>query len=111
MLKYYIFLVILTMLGSGGAFFLKRASAEATNIRTLIFGKYMYIGAFLYFISGVLNIYVLKYLPFTTVLPLTSITYIWTLILAHRYYDELITKNKVIGICFIIVGAFIIGLS
>lgn len=111
MIKYYIFLVVLTMLGSGGAFFLKKASTEATSVKKLILCKYMYMGAFLYFLSGVLNIYVLQYLPFTTVLPLTSITYIWTLILAHRYYDELITKNKIFGICFIIVGAFVIGLS
>ncbi|MFV0520412.1 MAG: EamA family transporter [Lachnospirales bacterium] len=109
--KYYIFLVILTLLGSGGAFFLKKATSIAESTIGLIFNKYFYIGGILYFLSGLLNIFVLKYLPYTTVLPLTSITYIWTLLLANRYYGESITKNKIIGICLIIFGAFIIGVN
>ncbi len=99
------------MLGSGGAFYLKKATSTADSTKALIFNKYLYLGGILYFLSGLLNIFVLKYLPYTTVLPLTSITYIWTLILANRFYGESITKNKIIGICLIIIGAFIIGVS
>lgn len=106
--RYYFYLVILTILGSFGAFYLKKATMIASNIRNLIFNKYLYIGGMLYFLSGLMNIWVLKYLPYTTVLPLTSITYIWTLILANKYYNEKITKTKIIGICLIVLGAFLI---
>lgn len=44
------------------------------------------------------------------VLPLTSITYIWTLVISYKFLKEKITFKKIIGIILIIVGAIIIAI-
>ena len=68
----------------------------------------LYIGGFLYIIAAFLNIYILKILDYSVVLPLTSFTYIWTMLIAKFFLHETINKNKIIGIICIIFGAFIL---
>jgi len=42
------------------------------------------------------------------VLPLTSITYIWTMLVSYLALKEKITKNKIIGVILICVGAVLL---
>ena len=58
----------------------------------------------------VLNIIVLKYLPYSVVLPLTAITYIWSLVIAYCFLKEKITKVKIYGIICIMIGAIFISI-
>lgn len=106
---YYIVLIIMTMIGATASLFLKKAS-NSNSIINLLKNKNIYIGGFLYLLSAVLNIYVLKYLDYSVVLPLTSITYIWTLIISYKLLEEKISSKKIIGVCCILTGAVIIVL-
>lgn len=107
MIIYYTILILMTCLGSVAALFLKKAS-RSENVFKMLFNCNLYIGAGLYLISSVLNIWVIKYLNYSVVLPLTSITYIWTMVLSYWILKEKITKKKVFGIGLIVIGAIIV---
>ena len=106
-MKYYLILIVMTLIGSVASLFLKKGS-NFKNILELLKNKYVYIGGILYVISALLNIYILRYLDYSVVLPLTSITYIWTLFISYLFLKEKINIKKVIGILLIIGGVFLI---
>ena len=109
MTKYYILLVVMTLLGAVASLFLKKASSSK-SIFDLIKNKNIYIGGFLYLSSAILNIYLLKFLNYSVVLPMTSITYIWTMILSYYILKEKISRKKIIGVISIILGVMCIAL-
>ncbi|MEI3328235.1 MAG: EamA family transporter [Coprococcus sp.] len=69
------------------------------------------MGGGLYLISALLNIFVLRYLDYSVVLPLTSITYVWTMIISYLILKESITKRKIAGVALILVGAVLVSIS
>lgn len=108
MTLYFISLLVMTMLGSVASLFLKRASGTK-GIITMLKNINLYIGGVLYLVSAVLNIWILRYLDYSVVLPLTSLTYIWTMVLSYMILKEKITKKKIAGVIFILIGA--VGVS
>ena len=108
MIQHYILLIVMTWLGAFGALFLKKATASAKSLFGLLRVWQFYLGGFLYFASAVLNIYLLRYLDYSVVLPLTSITYIWTLLIASVDLKEQISRFQILGIICIVVGAVMI---
>ena len=110
MVIYYIVLLIMTMLGSVASLFLKKASGS-NGFVDMLKNINLYIGGFLYVSSAVLNIWLLKILDYSVILPLTSLTYIWTMVLSYFILKEKITVKKILGICLILIGAVIISLS
>jgi drug/metabolite transporter (DMT)-like permease len=97
----------MTMLGAAGSLFFKWASQSKT-LRTLLTNTHLYRGAGLYFLSALLNIYILRFLAYSTVLPLTSLTYVWTMVLSHLLLKERIGIKKSIGVLGIFIGALLI---
>ena len=91
-------------------FFFKKGAENVDNFLSLIFNFKIYIGGFFYVTAAILNIFVLKYLPYSIVLPLTAMTYIWTMILAKIALGEKITSNKIIGTILIILGSLLIAI-
>ena len=75
MTLYFMLLVMMTLLGSVASLFLKKASG-ADGIMSMLKNVNLYVGGFLYLVSAVVNIVVLRVLDYSVVLPLTSITYI-----------------------------------
>lgn len=110
MSKYYILCAIFTLFGAFGALFFKKASTTNKGITDMIFNVNLYIGGVFYLIGAILNIVVLKYLKYTVVLPITSITYIWTMLISYFIIKEKITMKKIAGITCIILGAGLISL-
>jgi len=106
---YYAILLLMTLVGSIASYYLKKSS-NAKGLGELITNKFIYIGGGLYFISALMNIYVLKYLDYSVVLPLTSITYVWTMLISYKKLGEIITKKKVVGICAILLGALLVAI-
>lgn len=104
----YFLLLVMTIIGSFAAFFLKSASGSK-QLKDLLSSKYLYLGGLLYFLSAIINIYVLHFLDYSVVLPLTSITYIWTMIISRYKLNENISNKKIIGIGFIIIGAIFVA--
>lgn len=109
MTAYLTVLIIMTAMGAVASLFLKRAS-NASGVITLIKDRNLYFGALLYLGSAILNIWVLKYLDYSVVLPLTSLTYVWTMFLSSRFLGEKITSRKVLGVVFIFIGAMLVSL-
>lgn len=99
----------MTILGSVASLFLKKASG-ADKILSMIKNANLYIGGFLYLASAVLNIWILKYLDYSLVLPLTSLTYIWTMVLSYLILKEKITVKKTVGVVLILFGAVCISI-
>jgi drug/metabolite transporter (DMT)-like permease len=101
---YFFLIFILTFLGSLAALFLKKAS-ESKDIKTLILNINFYAGGALYCGAATINIYVLRYLTYSTLLPLTSLTYIWTMILSRAVLKEKLNPKKIFGVIGILIGA------
>lgn len=106
---YFICLLVMTMLGSVASLFLKKASG-ADGIISMIKNINLYIGGLLYLVSAVLNIWILRYLEYSVVLPLTSLTYIWTMILSYIILKEKISKKKIVGVGLILIGAVCVSI-
>lgn len=104
----YAILLIMTFLGAVASVFLKKASGQKTII-SLILSRFIYIGFTLYLIAALLNVYVLQLMDYSKVLPLTSITYVWTLMLSYKVFGERIKKEKVFGVILIIIGALLVS--
>lgn len=98
----------MTYFGSQASVFLKKASSKK-KWKDSICSSYLYLGALFYLVCAILNIWVLRYLDYSKMLPLTSITYIWTLILSYLIFKENISYRKVIGIIAIFFGAFLVA--
>lgn len=107
-MRYYVILLIMTMIGSAASLFLKRATGSE-GVLQMLKNINLYLGAGLYFLSALLNIYILKYLDFSVVLPLTSITYVWTMLLSGLVLKEKISAKKIMGVALIFVGAILVS--
>lgn len=103
----FLLLLAMTIIGAFGAFFLKKASSFY-SFKSLLKNVNVYIGGLLYFSSALINIYLLRRLEYSLVLPLTCITYIWTMIISYLFLKEKISIKKCIGISFIILGVILL---
>ncbi|MFB5661958.1 EamA family transporter [Alteribacillus sp. HJP-4] len=100
-------ILLFTLFGAVGGYFFKKASGDGLAINKVFVSNFI-AGAFFYGTGALLNIYVLKFLPYTVVFPLTSITYIWTMLLSSIFLKEIITVRKIIGVGCIIIGSFLL---
>ena len=105
---YFLLILVMTFLGASASLFLKKASGRGGVFR-LATDLNFYLGGILYLMAAVLNIIVLRELDYSLVLPLTSITYIWTLVLSCYVLKERITQKKIYGVTFIVIGAICIS--
>jgi len=100
-------------LGAFASYFFKRASSrmEGLNVVALARIKPFWIGGLLYLVAAVNNIFLLGYLDYSILLPMSSITYIWTMIVANKLLGEKITARKIIGVAAIIFGVTLLANS
>ena len=91
-------------------FFSKKSIFPHGNLKECICSRYLYLGGSLYIICALLNIWVLKYLDYSKMLPLTSITYIWTLNFSFcDIQRKKISIKKLVGIIAISIGAYLVA--
>lgn len=109
MIRYFVILLIMTFMGSIASLFLKKASG-ANGLLEMLKNVNLYIGGGLYLTSAVLNIWVLRYLDYSVVLPLTSFTYIWTMVVSYLVLKEKITIKKIGGVILILLGAICVSI-
>ena len=106
----YLLILVMTAASAFGSFFLKRGSSSATSIISMIKCKWLWLGGVLYLGSAVLTIYLLRVLPYSVVVPVGAVTYIWTMIISHFLLGEKITRQKLIGILFVLAGVVLVAL-
>lgn len=104
----YFVILLMTYLGAQASVFFKKATGRRGLLECLR-SYNLYVGGFLYLLCALLNIWVLRYLGYSKTLPLTSITYIWTLLLAYLIFKEKISLRKVLGIIAITIGTFLVA--
>lgn len=103
----YLLLLVMTYLGAQASVFFKKL-AGMSNISSILSSPYLYLGGVLYLIAALLNIYVLSLMEYSKVLPLTSLTYGWTMLLSYLVFKEKISIQKNVGLLFVIAGAIMI---
>ncbi len=109
MILYYTVLIIMTIIGAIASLFLKKASSSI-GIVAMLKNINLYVGGGLYCTTAILNIWILRYLEYSVVLPLTSLTYIWTMILSSIILKESITFKKISGVVLILIGAICVSI-
>ena len=99
---------VMTFMGAIASYFFKLAAGDF-KLSDIFFNIKLYIGGFLYILAAAVNIFVLKFLDYSVVLPLTSLTYIWTMVLSYKLLGEIIGKKKIIGVALILLGTIVIA--
>lgn len=107
-MKLLLLVLLMALCGAVGALFLKLASPKVNSLRTMITTPQIWLGGMFYLIGALLNIYLLRDYSYSVVYPLTSLTYVWSLVLASVMLHERITAQKLIGIAAICLGAFLL---
>lgn len=97
----------MTVLGSLASLCLKMASSSR-SLEALLRNRNFYLGAFLYLMSAVINIRLLKVYDYSLVLPMTSVTYVWTAILGRLILMERIPARTVAGLLLIVGGTMML---
>ena len=106
---YYVLIIVLALIASFASFFLKKSTNGAT-VLSIVANKYLYIGGFLYVINALINMWLLKRMPYFILVSLGSICYIWTMLIARLFLKERIGYGKIIGILLILAGVICIAL-
>jgi drug/metabolite transporter (DMT)-like permease len=117
-LTYILVILAITLTGAFGSFCLKKAIDQSASrkavfnnvLLTCLISPWFYCGASLYASSALGNIWLLSKLDYSIVLPLTSLTYIWTMCIAMFFLKEKITIQKALSVTLIIVGSLLISL-
>lgn len=109
------FIFLMTIMGSVASLFFKRASGSLKGetivavVLNMLKTPSLYAGVMLYLAASVLNIYVLRILDYSRVLPLSAFTYVWTMFLASFMYGEKLTVRKMAGVFLVVVGAVLVS--
>lgn len=98
----------MTLLGSLGAFFFKRSTEGMDGIFSLLKVPSFYVGGVLYVAGAMLNVVLLRYMDYTVLYPMGSISYIWSLIISGIFLDEKITVRKIFGVALICAGVVLL---
>ena len=96
---------LMTLSASAASLLLKKVSANSffDNFKDIKF----WLAAFLYLLSAAVNIYLLTKLAYSIVVPLGSLTYVWTLILSNRFLKEKINFKKAAGVVLVLLGVLL----
>lgn len=108
-----IMIFIMTISGTFGALFFKRAISkqEGLNIIGLVLAPSLYLGGLWYVLGASMNIILLRYMDYSVIYPMTSLTYIWTMIVSYLVLGEKITRDKLLAILFIVVGVVVLNMK
>ena len=104
----YVFVVLMTLVGSLGAFFFKKSTENMAGIFSLLKIPTFYVGGVLYVSSALMNVILLRYMDYTVLYPMSAIAYIWSLFISNRLLGEKITGKKIAGVALICLGVVLL---
>ncbi|MCR5801483.1 MAG: EamA family transporter [Lachnospiraceae bacterium] len=108
---YVILFLISTLTSSFASLFLKKSSNNDKGKLGILFSPFFYLGGIMYVTAATIMIYLMKVIPYAIIMPLGSVTYIWTMFISNRLLGEKITAKKIIGMCVIILGVVLLALG
>ena len=106
-----ILVFLATILGAFGSLFLKKGAVKKFSFLGLLHNYNLILGFVLYAGSTIPFIAALRFGDLSVVYPFVSLSYIWVIILSKKFLNESINTYKILGICFIVLGVVLIGLS
>jgi multidrug transporter EmrE-like cation transporter len=107
-----VLVLIGSFIGSFGAVFLKASSGQLKrNLSSFLFNWKLIAGVAFYLISSVFFVMGLKKGELTILYPLVSLGYIWTLVWSRIFFQEPLTKTKMLGLATIVFGVIILNLG
>lgn len=104
----YFFVLLMTLIGSLGAFFFKKSTEKMTGIFSLFRVSVFYLGGCLYVLSALMNVVLLRFMDYTILYPMTAVCYIWSMLISNRFLNEQITKKKIIGVALVCLGVILL---
>jgi multidrug transporter EmrE-like cation transporter len=103
--------LVATLIGSFGAVFLKMGAARInTNVLSfansrLLLGVALYLGSSVFYAFGI------KGAQLSVIYPMVSLGNVWALIWSKWFFDEPLTRQKLLGLALILIGVCFVGLG
>lgn len=98
-----------SIIGAFGGFLFNRASKNlAPNFSALLKNYRLIAGFVLFFLAAAIYIIALRNGELNILYPISSLTYVWSTLLAKSYLNENINIYKWTGIILILIGAILI---
>jgi drug/metabolite transporter (DMT)-like permease len=104
----FILVLISSLSASFASYFLKIASGNG-KISAILKSRHLYFGGALYVASAFLSIALLKRMPFSVLLPLGGMCYVWTIFISRKFLGETIGPRKIAGVALIIAGIALVA--
>lgn len=101
-----------TIVGSFGAVFLKMGAALIDNSRvTTMINSRLLIGVALYLGSSVFYAFGIKGAQLSVVYPMVSLSNVWALMWSKWFFNEPLTRDKILGLVLILIGVCFVGMG
>jgi drug/metabolite transporter (DMT)-like permease len=104
----YALVLISSLAAAFASYFLKIASGSG-KIPAILKNRHLYFGGALYTASAFISIALLKRMPFSVLLPLGGMCYVWTILISRRFLGERIGARKIAGVALIIAGIALVA--
>ncbi|MCF7871699.1 EamA family transporter [Candidatus Woesearchaeota archaeon] len=101
-------MIIVSFLGASGITLIKKGIPSKFSLKGFI-NEWIIYGVACYGISTIIFILIIKMADLSVVYPLTSLSYIFVILLAAKFLGEKINKHKWIAIMLIIIGNALIS--
>lgn len=101
--------VIMSFLGAMGAYFFKKATTKTERLIALFACREFYFGALFYTVGLILNIWLMEYVQYSILYPMSAVTYIWTAVISCKLLGEQMSKKKLAGLIGIVIGVIFIS--
>ena len=105
----YLAVLAMTLIGALGAFFLKAGMDQVNGLACVFRNPRIYLGGTFYLIGALLNILLLRHLPYSVLYPMTAVTYVWSMLLSAAFLGESLTRRKLIGVAAVVLGVAILS--
>jgi drug/metabolite transporter (DMT)-like permease len=100
-----------SVVGSFGAVFLKLGSAKVTNSIWSFINPQLALGVSLFLGSSVFYGLGIRGGQLSVLYPMVSLGYIWTLLWSKLFFNEVLTRQKFMGLGLILLGVFFVGMG
>lgn len=104
--------LVASVIGSAGAVFLKSGAMNLQpNVSSIVFNWRLALGIVTYMLSSVLFVKGMSNGELSVLFPMVSLGYICTLAWSRLFFQEVITRAKVMGIGLILLGIIFLSLA
>jgi drug/metabolite transporter (DMT)-like permease len=104
-----ILMLLATFLGAIGSIFMKKGAAQFNfRIREQLRNSKLIIGVFFFLSSTIIYLPALRMAKLSSIYPISSLIYVWVIILSAPMLGEKINRFKIAGVAFIIAGILLL---